>query len=946
MRRARRLLLLAAGLLAVLVAALWVAPRLLDWNNHRATIEALASASLGREVRIEGPISLNVLPEAALSAEGVRVVDAGDGIAITAQQLRLRVALAPLLTGKLDPRELELLSPQIAVPWPPARDARAVQPPDWLTDLSARITDGRIHIGNAEFTQVNATLATGGDGEGMSLAGTATWRGNPLRFATALSRAGFDGSAVLEARAELMGSAFTYTGTLAADGALEGRFAASGDNIARWMPAPPASFRAQGRLTGAGGLLAADELEADVGGARAQGAVALRLTPTPRLDVAIAAGRIDLAAWAQALVGEAGPPLPMGLDLSAEGTEVAGGQLRRVRLTLDLGREAVTVREASAVLPGEAQLRLAGQIRRGETPRFEGSMALDAGALRATLGWLGWSPDWLPPLALRRTQFSARLAADAGSIALSGIDGRLDESSVTGGLGVRSGTRPSVDIGLTFDRLALDPWIAALPDPRQAAGPAELALRLSAKTVEVAGMTVQDGALDVGIDGPRVQLRRLEAAIGGGRFALSGALGDGGRIADGLADLSLPEATTLMALVPPEYRGSEAMWRGAMTLKVQASGPPETLGVRLNLELGDLRLEAMPTVDIPGRRMAGPLTLRHPGAPRALDRFGFDTAAWLGDGSLALIAQLVATPQRIVAENFDLAAGALRTRGALTLDLGARPKLAGRVAAEVLTLPLPYVRDPTPVAFAALRNLDAEVAITADQLLLGQSPVLSQIETTMRLQRGVLELAPLTAKLGGGALTARLALDTTAPAPALAMDAQLRGAQIAGPLLDGVPDLSGGTVDLELESRAGGHSALALISSLTGKVRVSARDGTFNGFALRGVRDALALPDAASIPPAVEAALAEGSTEFARLEVGTTLDRGVIVIDTGTLQGSGGAARLGGSFDLTRGQSELTFAITPDAAGAPPIGLTLSGPPETIRRQTDLTALLRWLAER
>lgn len=946
MRRARRVLLLAAGLLAGLVAALWVAPRLLDWNNHRARIEALASATLGRAVRIEGPISLNVLPEAALTAEGVRVVDAGDGIAITARQLRLRVALAPLLAGKLEPRELELLSPQIAIPWPPARDARAVQPPDWLADLNARITDGRIRIGGAEFGQVNATLATGGIDEGMSLSGTATWRSNPVRFTTALSRAGFDGSAVLEARAELMGSSFTYTGTLAADGALEGRFATSGDNIARWMPAPPVPFRAQGRLTGAGGLLAADELEADVGGARAQGAVALRLTPTPRLDVAIAAGRLDLAAWAQALVAEGGPPLPTGLDLSAEATEVAGGQLRRVRLTLDLGPEGATVREASAVLPGEAQLRLAGEIRRGDAPRFEGSMTLDAGALRTTLAWLGWTPGWLPPLALRRTQFTARVAADAGGIALSNIDGRLDESSVTGGLGVRTGARASVDVGLAFDRLALDPWIAAVPDPRRAIDPAELALRLSAKTVEVAGMTLQDGALDVGIDGPRVQLRRLEATIGGGRLALSGALGEGGRIADGLADLSLPEATALMGLVPPEYRGSEAMWRGPLTLKAQASGPPEAIGARLILELGDLRLEAMPVIDLPGRRITGPLTLRHPGAPRALDRFGFDTAAWLGDGSLALIAQLVATPQRIVAENFDLAAGALRTRGALTLDLGARPKLAGRLAAEALTLPLPYPRDPTPVAFATLGRLDAEVAVTADRLLVGQSPVLSQLETTVQLQGGVLQLAPMKAKLGDGALVARVALDTTAPAPALSFEGQLEGAQIAGPLLEGVPDLSGGTVDLAWEARAAGHSALALVSSLSGRVRLAARDGTFDGFALRGVRDAVVLADTTATPPAVEAALAEGSTAFTRLEVATTLDRGVIVIDTGSLQGDGGAVRLGGSFDLTRGQGELTFAITPDTAGAPAVGLALSGPPEAVRRQTDLTALLRWLAER
>lgn len=944
MRRARALLLLAGGLLAALLAALWIIPRQLDWNEYRATIEALASASLGHEVRIEGPIGLSVLPEAALSAGGVRVADAGDGVTISARQLRLGIALAPLLAGRVEPRELELLAPRIALPWPPPPDARVMQPPAWLAGLKARISDGKVRIGEMAFSQVEATLATRLDG--TSLSGAATRDGQPLRFAIELSRPGLDGRAVLEARAELMDSAFTYTGTLAADGALEGRFAASGEDIARWMPAPSAPFRAQGRLTGADGLIAADELEAEIGGVRAQGAVALRLLPAPRLDVAIALGRLELAAWVRALVGRERGALPMGVDLSAEAAGLNGGQLRRVRLAFDLGSDTTTVREASAVLPGEARLRLAGEVRQGETPRFEGTVSLDAAALRTTLAWLGWAPDWLPPLALRSAQFNAGVTASAGRVALANIEGQLDGTGVTGALGVRSGGRWSVDIGLTLDRLALDPWLAALPDPRRAAGGAELILRLAAGSIEVAGATLQDGALDAGIDGQRVQLRRLEAGFGGGRVAISGALDESGRLVNGLADLTLPEAGALAPLIPASWRGPEAIWRGPLAIRAQASGPAAALAARVRLDLGDLRLEATPTIDLPGRSLAGVLTLRHPGALRVLGLLGLDAGAWLGDGSLALITRLAATPERVEAESFDLVAGGLRAKGALTLDTGPRPRLAGRIAAETLPLPLPYPRDPTPLDLAILDRADAELTVTADQVLLDHAPVLAGLATTLRLQGGALTLDALQAKLAGGELAGRLSVDSTASPPALATEGTLSGATLAGPLFEGAPDLTSGTFDLRWKVAAGGHSALALLSSLAGEAGLAGRDGTLDGFALGGARAALALPETTAIAGAVEAALAGGTTAFTRLEAAATFDRGLATLTSGALESADGTVAVSGGIDLPRGRSELSFVLTPAAEGAPAIGLTLSGPPGAVRRQNDLAALLRWLAER
>jgi uncharacterized protein involved in outer membrane biogenesis len=48
---------------AVILAVIWIGPRLLDWNTHRDAIEAAASGFLGRDVEISGPIRLSLLPE-------------------------------------------------------------------------------------------------------------------------------------------------------------------------------------------------------------------------------------------------------------------------------------------------------------------------------------------------------------------------------------------------------------------------------------------------------------------------------------------------------------------------------------------------------------------------------------------------------------------------------------------------------------------------------------------------------------------------------------------------------------------------------------------------------------------------------------------------------------------------------------------------------------------
>ncbi len=145
----------------MLLLAVWQVPQWLDWTRYRATIEVLASATLGQPVTISGPIALTLLPQPVLTASQVNVGGTGAAdVSIHVEALRLRVALWPLLGGHVDARELVLRGPNLRIPWPAERGMLRPSPPAWLAAFAARIENGRLTVGRLAFTGIDGTLAT------------------------------------------------------------------------------------------------------------------------------------------------------------------------------------------------------------------------------------------------------------------------------------------------------------------------------------------------------------------------------------------------------------------------------------------------------------------------------------------------------------------------------------------------------------------------------------------------------------------------------------------------------------------------------------------------------------------------------------------------------------------------------------------------------------------
>ncbi|MBN8889695.1 MAG: AsmA family protein, partial [Rhodospirillales bacterium] len=686
----------------------------------------------------------------------------------------------------------------------------------------------------------------------------------------------------------------------------------------------------------------------------------------------------------------------IGIDLSAEAAQLGGGTLRRVRAAFDVADGVVVVREAHALLPGDATLRMTGRILPPDAPpagvRFDGTASVWAPALRTTLAWAAQGKagagERLPALVLRSAQVSGHVVADAGQVSVDQLRGALDGGAVSGALSVRLGARPQVQARLSLDRLDLDPWLPTqLPTPAALTarlGGVQAELKVEARQALLRGVTLAPLSLDLGIDMGRLALRQLDFKADGVRGTLSGTLLDGGRIADGRLDLHADAATPLARLLPDWVPGwlpglsaalhggptegamlatllHAPLWRSPAGLQVQASGTAEAMNLRLAGEVGDLKLDAQPTLDLsgPAWRWTGPVTLRHPGAPRLAASLGLAAApGWLGDGSLSLVAQVTADPARVAVDSFNLTAGGLHATGALSLDRAAAggPMLAGRVAADTLPLPLPAPQAADPLPLAALTGWQASVRLEAAHVLAGNTPVLDRLATTVSLSGGTLRLEGLTAQLGGGELSGTASLDGQANPPVLAAQASLTGAMLAGPLLDDPFDLTAGTVDASATLAASGFSPAGLLSSLSGSLRLLVRDGALAGVDLAHLAAALRGGDMddKTADKAVRAALSGGSMGFDRLEVAGSLARGDLRFDQARLHAPSGTIDITGGLNLPDLSADVRLALHP-AVQSPPdppmpdpptLGLRVTGKLAAPLRAPELADLIRWRAAR
>lgn len=109
-----KVLWIVGGLVGLLIVAALAAPFFIDLNDYKAEIAAQAKKATGRDLAIDGDISLSILPTPGVTVSGIRFGNAPGGSApdmATLESATVKVALMPLISGDVEVEEVVLDRP-------------------------------------------------------------------------------------------------------------------------------------------------------------------------------------------------------------------------------------------------------------------------------------------------------------------------------------------------------------------------------------------------------------------------------------------------------------------------------------------------------------------------------------------------------------------------------------------------------------------------------------------------------------------------------------------------------------------------------------------------------------------------------------------------------------------------------------------------------------------
>ena len=635
-------------LVAVIAAVLATAPLLIDWNDYRGLLTRQAEAITGGAVAIEGRISFSLLPSPTLTLARTTLTDgdrARGRTQLSIDRVDLRLHALPLLRGEVQLGDIRLVRPVLEIDRsakeqarPPADGSNPVLSlisirPDHVTvvDGSAVLRDDQETAWQLDAIDIEI-VGQSRDGP-FALHGDFETAAREFEVYAQIGRLSPDDVCTLQLTLSALGgppTSLRYNGAvwwhpddlrLRGDVVLAGQHTNStvalmGSTFGQAMPPLPSwldrPFEASGRLQLDRSRLQLDQLRLLLAGSQADGELDLTFGAEPAMTLDLRAEQLELhglptarpadlvplAALSRALRGE--------IDLSVAALRYRDHSADRVRLRLTMtGDGEVAVEQASAILPGQTDLRFEGRLTAtGEQVELRGNVDAVTDDLGALLAWLNLSPPGVASGRLRTLSVSSALAIGSDAVRLSQTEIRLDATQLRGSAALEMGGsagegRPRFAVDLVLDRLNVD---AYRPDllPTDAAhflqralrdADAEVSMRVGRLTWR--GLLVRDVAIALRADRGRLEVSNasldmageVEARLDGhvdlesGAFVWSAELHTT-RLARLLRRLGL-EVPLMLTRVPP------------LTLAVSAAGRPEQFDVEAEIDDGAGRLSAV-----------------------------------------------------------------------------------------------------------------------------------------------------------------------------------------------------------------------------------------------------------------------------------------------------------------------------------------------------------------
>jgi uncharacterized protein involved in outer membrane biogenesis len=331
----KKILVGAGSVVGVLILALLIAPSFFDLNQYKPQLIAEVKKATGRDLVIDGPVSLSLLPLPSVSVTGVRffnVAGAKNPDMVEVKSVTVRPSLFALLTGGLEVSEVVLAEPKIVLEinaegkpnWeftPSVDEAKAASP---KPASPKPISLGRLTIGNGTLIfsdskagisvvaeKANISASVGSLDGPYGLEGGATINGAPLKIDLSVGAKTSNGLATSLAL-EAGGGKLEFKGTLSELGpnaslagattisaeSLSGFIATlislSGESVPALPPLLASKFSFDGSIEVSQTKFAAKDFKLALAGDSGSGSLSVTLKPALVVEGKLMLPKIDL----------------------------------------------------------------------------------------------------------------------------------------------------------------------------------------------------------------------------------------------------------------------------------------------------------------------------------------------------------------------------------------------------------------------------------------------------------------------------------------------------------------------------------------------------------------------------------------------------------------------------------------------------------------------------
>lgn len=254
-----------------------------------------------------------------------------------------------------------------------------------------------------------------------------------------------------------------------------------------------------------------------------------------------------------------------------------------------------------------------------------------------------------------------------------------------------------------------------------------------------------------------------------------------------------------------------------------------------------------------------------------------------------------------------------------------------------------------PIDLAGLRDVDGKIAIDAEELRYRRY-VFDKPSLRATFDNGQVRLDDASAGLFGGQAVIKGTVDARA-VPAVKLDFSLKGASLETALKDWADTpFANGTFGMTASLSASGNTQFAMVTSLSGTASIEARDGIVRGVdAPQLSGDLTSLRHYSDFIDLADTVLNGGQTSYSRIGGSLKLKNGVATLSGFSASLDAARATAQGSIDLPRWSVNMDVWLTLTAsqlAGAPPVGMSLTGPLEGPHQKNRLGDMGRFVGKK